>query len=89
MLQYHNITPAHFFAPYDPGIFRIAALGRQELATLAGATDLALGDSDYNRRELVELGFPKNGRDADRDRHGPDHRRRRRIPRSRRCCGTA
>jgi L-malate glycosyltransferase len=61
VLQYHNITPAHFFAPYDPGVFRIAALGRRELATLAGATDLALGDSDYNRRELVELGFRRTG----------------------------
>jgi L-malate glycosyltransferase len=61
VLQYHNVTPAHFFAPYDPGIFRIAALGRQELATLAGATDLALGDSDYNRRELAELGFRRTG----------------------------
>ena len=61
VLQYHNITPSHFFAPYDPGIFRIAALGRQELATLAATTDLALGDSDYNRRELVELGFPRTG----------------------------
>ncbi len=61
VLQYHNITPAHFFAPYDPGIFRIAALGRQELASLAQATDLALGDSEFNRRELVELGFGKTG----------------------------
>jgi glycosyltransferase involved in cell wall biosynthesis len=61
VLQYHNITPAHFFAPYDPGIFRIAALGRQELATLAERTDLALGDSDYNRRELVALGFRRTG----------------------------
>ena len=32
VLQYHNITPAAFFAPYDPGLFRLAALGRQELA---------------------------------------------------------
>ena len=61
VLQYHNITPAHFFAPYDPGIFRIAAFGRRELATLADATDLALGDSEFNRRELVELGFGKTG----------------------------
>jgi L-malate glycosyltransferase len=61
VLQYHNITPAHFFAPYDPGIFRIAALGRKELATLAETTELALGDSDFNRRELLALGFPKTG----------------------------
>lgn len=61
ILQYHNITPAHFFAPYDPGIFRLAALGRRELATLAGSVDLALGDSDYNRQELEALGFRPTG----------------------------
>jgi glycosyltransferase involved in cell wall biosynthesis len=57
VLQYHNITPARFYAPYDPAIFRIAALGRRELASLAGRTDLALGDSEFNRRELEALGF--------------------------------
>lgn len=57
VLQYHNITPAHFFAPYDAGIFRLLALGRQDLATLVGHTDVALGDSEYNRRELEALGF--------------------------------
>ena len=61
MLQYHNITPAHFFAPYDPQMFRLASLGRQELATLAGHVDLALGDSDYNRQELEALGFAPTG----------------------------
>jgi len=57
LLQYHNITPAAFFAPYDAGLFRLAALGRQELRTLVGHVDLALGDSDFNRRELEEMGF--------------------------------
>lgn len=57
VLQYHNVTPASFFAPYDPHLFRLAVMGRQELATLVGRVDLALGDSDYNRRELEELGF--------------------------------
>jgi glycosyltransferase involved in cell wall biosynthesis len=61
VLQYHNITPASFFAPYDPGLFRLAALGRRELATLAGRVDLALGDSDFNRRELEAMGFPRTG----------------------------
>ena len=23
VLQYHNVTPAHFFAPYDAGVFRL------------------------------------------------------------------
>ena len=61
VIQYHNITPAHFFAPYDPEIFRIAAVGRAELAGLVGRVDLALGDSEYNQRELEELGFDRTG----------------------------
>ena len=61
VLQYHNITPAHFFAPYDPQLFRLAALGRRELGTLAGRVDLALGDSDFNRQELESLGFRPTG----------------------------
>ena len=61
VLQYHNITPAHFFAAYDPQLFRLAALGRRELATLAGRVDLALGDSDFNRQELESLGFRPTG----------------------------
>jgi glycosyltransferase involved in cell wall biosynthesis len=61
ILQYHNITPARFFAPYDANLFRLAVIGRAELATLVGRVDLALGDSDYNRRELEELGFESTG----------------------------
>ncbi|MGE0040358.1 MAG: glycosyltransferase [Vicinamibacterales bacterium] len=61
VLQYHNVTPAHFFAPYDPNIFRLAALGRDHLRSLAGRTDRALGDSEYNRRELEALGFTNTG----------------------------
>ena len=61
VIQYHNITPAYFFAPYDSGIFRIAALGREELKTLVGHVDVALGDSEYNRQELEALGFKSTG----------------------------
>lgn len=61
VLHYHNVTPAHFFAPYDAGICRFVSIGRQELASLAGHTDLALGVSTYNRKELDALGFPRTG----------------------------
>ena len=61
VLQYHNITPAAFFAPYDPGLFRLAAIGRQELRSLVGHVNLALGDSEFNRQELAELGFAPTG----------------------------
>ena len=61
ILQYHNITPAEYFAPYDPALFRLAALGRRELQTLVGRVELALGDSDFNRQELEALGFAPTG----------------------------
>jgi glycosyltransferase involved in cell wall biosynthesis len=61
VLQYHNVTPAHFFAPYAPPLFRLASIAREELVGLAEAADLALGDSEYNRRELEELGFERTG----------------------------
>jgi len=61
VLQYHNITQAHFFAPYDTNLFRLARLGRQDLSTLVGRVDLALGDSEYNRAELERMGFGPTG----------------------------
>jgi glycosyltransferase involved in cell wall biosynthesis len=61
LLQYHNVTPASYFAAYDPALFRLASIARQELSTLVGRVDLALGVSDYNRRELEALGFDPTG----------------------------
>jgi len=60
-LLYHNVTPASFFAPYDPVLFRLAVLGREELLTLVGHVDIALGVSEFNRRELEGLGFAPTG----------------------------
>jgi L-malate glycosyltransferase len=61
VLQYHNVTPAHFFGPWDSAMFRLAELSRDDLQSLAGHTDVALGDSEYNRRELERLGFSNTG----------------------------
>ncbi|HYB93900.1 MAG TPA: glycosyltransferase [Vicinamibacterales bacterium] len=61
VLQYHNVTPAHFFAGYDAAVYRLAMLGREDLKSLVGHTDVALGDSEYNRRELEDLGFTNTG----------------------------
>ena len=77
VLQYHNVTPAAYFAPYDPALFRLASLGRRELATLVGRVDLALGDSEYNRRELEALGLRADRRLPDRGGHLPHHAARR------------
>jgi glycosyltransferase involved in cell wall biosynthesis len=57
LLQYHNVTPPEYFAPYDPALCRLATLARDELRTLVGRVDMALGVSEFNRRELEALGF--------------------------------
>jgi glycosyltransferase involved in cell wall biosynthesis len=61
VLVYHNITPEGFFAPFNSEMARICRLGREELAILSAIVDLALADSEYNRRELADLGYRKTG----------------------------
>jgi glycosyltransferase involved in cell wall biosynthesis len=56
VLVYHNITPARYFYRWDLDQARLCAMGRHALGTLRRC-DLALGISEYNRRELVEAGF--------------------------------
>jgi glycosyltransferase involved in cell wall biosynthesis len=61
ILLHHNITPPEFFAGFDPEMARICAIGRGELGPLRDHVDLALGDSEFNRRELEEAGFRRTG----------------------------
>jgi len=56
VLIYHNITPPEFFEPYDKGVAAFCRMGRDLLPRLAEC-DLALGDSEFNRLELVDAGF--------------------------------
>jgi len=56
---YHNITPAHFFLGFHRHLAGLCYHGRRELAAFASRTELALGDSEFNRRELEEAGYPR------------------------------
>ncbi|MDI6830683.1 MAG: glycosyltransferase [Actinomycetota bacterium] len=58
VLIYHNITPPEFFERFYPEAANLCRLGRELLPRLA-VCELALGDSDFNRRELVAAGFPE------------------------------
>lgn len=57
VLVYHNVTPPE----YMRGVNRRAEFecrrGRAELRSLAGTVELALAVSEFNRRELLEMGF--------------------------------
>lgn len=59
VLVYHNITPPEFFSAYDVGVAEFCRLGRDLLPELA-CCELALGDSEYNRLELVRAGFDES-----------------------------
>lgn len=56
-LIYHNVTPARFAHGVNRRMERECRMGREQLRTLASGTELAIGVSAFNRRELVELGF--------------------------------
>ncbi|MCU0240890.1 MAG: glycosyltransferase family 4 protein [Vicinamibacteria bacterium] len=61
VIIYHNITPAHFFLGFHPHLAGLCYNGRRELAAFAPRAELALGDSEFNRQELVEAGYQRTG----------------------------
>ncbi len=61
VLVYHNITPPEYFVNVHPLLVRQCYQGRRELSAYAQRCDLALGDSEFNRRELEAMGFPRTG----------------------------
>jgi glycosyltransferase involved in cell wall biosynthesis len=61
VLVYHNITPPEYFVDVHRLLVRLCYHGRRELAAYIGRCDLALGDSEFNRQELEEIGFPATG----------------------------
>ena len=57
VMVYHNITPYEFFLDNHRILTRECYKGRLELRLFKDKVDLALGDSEYNRRELEEAGY--------------------------------
>jgi len=58
-LIYHNITPPEYFTSVHRVLARQCFRGRRELRAYAERCDLALGDSEFNRQDLENLGFPR------------------------------
>ena len=56
---YHNITPAHFFSGRNEHAKRYSEIGREQVAEFAKVSELGIADSEYNRKELLRLGFAK------------------------------
>ena len=61
LLLYHNITPPEYFIDLPTPLIQSCFEGRRELRAYVPRCDLALGDSEFNRTELTEMGFPRTG----------------------------
>lgn len=61
IMIYHNITPHGFFLDNNRILARECYRGRLELGLFKDKVSLALGDSDFNRRELEEAGYAPTG----------------------------
>ena len=57
VVNYHNMTPASFFDAWEPAISAELDHGRRQLARLAKKASHGIADSDYNARELREVGY--------------------------------
>ena len=60
-LIYHNVTPPAFFSLFEPSMARETRRGREELASLAPLSVVALANSEYSRQDLLEAGFRRTG----------------------------
>lgn len=59
VVNYHNVTPAEYFAPWDNALALHQERARRECALLSKAALLAVGVSEFNRSELEALGYER------------------------------
>lgn len=57
VLNYHNITPAYVFDPWEPQVAVVLAQARRQLRELTRRAQAAIAVSDYNAQELRALGL--------------------------------
>lgn len=57
VVDFHNITPAHFIEPWEPGAAYGCAWGRNQLRDLAACAELGIAHSAYSEEELRREGF--------------------------------
>ena len=59
VLVFHNVTPPEFFVGINTHAAAHARLGLRQLVRLAPSIDLAIGVSEFDRRQLVDAGYAK------------------------------
>ena len=57
VLRYHNVTPPAFFHGYNEGAEKVTREGLDEIADLKDAIDYGMGVSDFNKKDLIDMGY--------------------------------
>ncbi len=57
IMIYHNITPAEFPAPYNAFTAAACSEGLEQVKYLADKFDYCLADSEFNKQELIRMGY--------------------------------
>jgi glycosyltransferase involved in cell wall biosynthesis len=57
IMIYHNVTPPEYFSGVNELLVKLLKNARNEIQSLVGHVDLAVGDSEFNQLELQEMGF--------------------------------
>lgn len=57
VVDHHNITPPSFFKQWQPELVPGVAWGQEQFRSMAHRPELAVADSEYNRRELEGVGY--------------------------------
>lgn len=57
VLRYHNVTPPAFFHGYDEGAEKVTREGLDEIADLKEAIDYGIVVSDFNKKDLIDMGY--------------------------------
>ncbi len=59
VVNYHNVTPPEYYAPWDNGMARHQLLAQTQLRALAPRAALGLAVSNFNEAELRAAGFAR------------------------------
>ena len=57
IIRYHNITPEKYFKKYNKFLYNLVKYGRRGLEHASKYMDYGLAVSNYNKKELDELGY--------------------------------
>lgn len=57
IMVYHNITPPDFFKEYSPKSASYCQRGLEEVEDLKDTFDMVLAVSDFNRQNLIDMGY--------------------------------